>query len=353
MKSLNSALLPLLLLGAASVVDLPGATISVRNEAIQPNATNQRIVLQVSGGEAVAGMNLVVTVAANGPRITGVNLQEGTIWGASSLPANAGSQDRLVLWTVTTASGTVPAEGVLAVLIADTTGVEPGEYQISFSATVGSLTQQTELLNDRAEVISTTYAPSVIRVTASTPPPDSNTTLLPRVTIHTEDALAAEGQSIDAASFTIRRSGSTTQPLQVAVTISGTATEAQDFVLEPAPTREQGRLLWTIPSGREQLTIILTPINDRESEGTEEVAFKLQANASYEIGDPSEITIQILDAPITQEATSSELQYSSAGISWQQTNGSSGGCGSASPFALFIITTLALLLPCVNQRRGH
>ncbi len=116
-------------------------TIDVGDHFLLPDTPAQTIAIYVSGGDAVEGLNFNAQVAdggpelggsVDGPAITAVDLTTGAIFGGNS----SGPQNILQLlglnypqaavYTVTTASGTVAADGLLATLTIDTTGFASG-----------------------------------------------------------------------------------------------------------------------------------------------------------------------------------------------------------------------------------
>lgn len=127
---------------ATSVITVPSAQLAA-------NTPNQTVTLTVSGGASVAGMNLVMMIGNGsvGPKVTNVNLRQGTIWGANAVATNSGSMPQLVSWNVVTESGAVEANGVLAILTIDTTNVPAGTYPVALTATVDGVTYNTELLD--------------------------------------------------------------------------------------------------------------------------------------------------------------------------------------------------------------
>jgi len=130
------------------------ATITVGDHQLLPNTAGQTIVITVTGGDATQGVALNAQIADGGPdaadlggtpaglgpAFTGGSVTAGTIYAAN----NTGDQDlntpnppgqplpfRQVFWHQTsTASGSVAANGILAILTVDTTGftsLSPGD----------------------------------------------------------------------------------------------------------------------------------------------------------------------------------------------------------------------------------
>ena len=102
--------------------------------------TAMPIAVMAGGGDAIAGVDLALNVAAGGPVFTLVDLiGPGTIFSAS----NTGQTDFLAYGTndqyslTTTAAGTLAATGVLAFVTFDATGVLPGSYAFSLFNFIG------------------------------------------------------------------------------------------------------------------------------------------------------------------------------------------------------------------------
>jgi hypothetical protein len=137
---------------ALSAVTAIGAqpTILVGDHSLQPEQAGQTIILNVSGGDFVAGLNFNAQVAdggseaggtINGPKITGVDLLTGTPFaGNNTGQTEGGGVPQVAIYTVTTQNGTVSADGKLATLTLDTTGIAPGVYSLSLFETLNGPT---------------------------------------------------------------------------------------------------------------------------------------------------------------------------------------------------------------------
>ncbi|MBM3845857.1 MAG: hypothetical protein FJ405_06180, partial [Verrucomicrobia bacterium] len=93
----------------------------------------------------------------------------------------------------------------------------------------------------------------------------------PVVTIIAWDAHAVEPRrpgELNTATFQIRRSGPVSEPLDVLISVEGTATEGRDY--EELPD------VVVIPAGRSSVFLTLTPIEDDEWERSETVVVKIQ-----------------------------------------------------------------------------
>jgi hypothetical protein len=107
---------------------------------------------------------------------------------------------------------------------------------------------------------------------------------LPVVTIMSPDPLATEGIK-DPASVVVSRTGEVDADLMVSYTIGGTATNGKDYETLPGSVK--------IPAGVDSTIIMINPLPDRETEGTETVILKLSEDPAYKVGDPGEATIVI------------------------------------------------------------
>ena len=83
----------------------------------------------------------------------------------------------------------------------------------------------------------------------------------------------------------MRRTGSTTAPLIVFFTVTGTATPGSDYATLP------GRV--TILAGAPSATIAVTPTDDPLMEGSETVVLTLAPQTAYTVGAPSSATVNI------------------------------------------------------------
>jgi hypothetical protein len=111
-----------------------GPTVTAGTHRLDPGLAGQAIQVMVSGGEAVQGLELNAQVAdgASGPTFETSDILTGTIFAANNTGANLGGYvdpQRLYQGT-TTASGTVPADGLLATITLSTIGVAVGQYDL-------------------------------------------------------------------------------------------------------------------------------------------------------------------------------------------------------------------------------
>lgn len=109
---------------------------------------------------------------------------------------------------------------------------------------------------------------------------------LPTITIIASDNNASETGK-DPGTFTISRTGKTTNPLNVKYTLGGTATEGTDYDELPG--------IRTIPAGKSSADTVITPVDDAEVEGDETVVITISSDPKYQIGNPMSATLTIVD----------------------------------------------------------
>jgi hypothetical protein len=168
---------------------------------------------------------------------------------------------------------------------------EPGKFQeLTFvwnDPPPGRHVLTAEAVDNRGAV--GTSAPFLIEISSQT---------LPVVTVSARDAWAVEpaanNTDPNTATFRIRRSGPTNQPLVVAYSVGGTAVNGTDY--------ETLSGMATIQAGRRSALVTVRPRADTLPEGLESVMVRLQqANAagSYAIGRPSLAIALISDEPVS------------------------------------------------------
>jgi hypothetical protein len=110
------------------------------------------------------------------------------------------------------------------------------------------------------------------------------------VTIEALDAAAAEAGP-DSGIFRLTRTGNVdpTEPLQVRVSFSGTATPGTDY-------DDPGEFV-IIPIARLSVDVIVTPVLDAAVEGNETVIMTVEAGLNYQPGTQNTATIVIGEAP--------------------------------------------------------
>ncbi len=136
---------------------------------------------------------------------------------------------------------------------------------------------------DKTAILETVYSflDSVLR--GSTAPGAGDPTIQPPsstgpITLATSDRFAAESGTDGGGRITVTRSGSTTSPLTVTYTVSGTATPGEDYVELPGTI--------TIPAGQTSANVDITPLDDDLYETGETVILTVgSSSASVVIRD--------------------------------------------------------------------
>ena len=138
--------------------------VDLGEHVLVPNQPEQRVPIRISGGDLIAGVNLVVQVEdgypevvgsmADGPNVTEIDLEGrsgATIFASNnSGQVNPGSGEQAAFRFITTQAGGVPAEGTLAWITIDTTGIYEGEFLLNLE---GGVIGATELLSPAIEKI--------------------------------------------------------------------------------------------------------------------------------------------------------------------------------------------------------
>ncbi len=147
------------------------------------------------------------------------------------------------------------------------------QSQVSFSATSGTIYQ----------VAVDGYSGSTGNIALSI-----SAASAPTVTIVATDPSAAEA-GLDTGTFTLTRTGSTTQPLVVTYSIGGNATPSRVFDYSRIPGST------TIPVNSATAVITVRPIDDATFEGNETVTLTLTSDPSYIVGVPNAATVTVVD----------------------------------------------------------
>ena len=124
-------------------------TIDVGRYVLQANTPNQRIDIWVSGGQIVSGLDFYAQVGdggperttlglpagQDGPSISHVELKQDTIFATvPDAATDLGSLPQIANWSLSlTAGGGVPASGLLATLVLDTTNFFEGQWDLSLT----------------------------------------------------------------------------------------------------------------------------------------------------------------------------------------------------------------------------
>ncbi|HXV70607.1 MAG TPA: Calx-beta domain-containing protein, partial [Acidimicrobiia bacterium] len=168
---------------------------------------------------------------------------------------------------------------------------------VTFPIGQSSVTQPVTVINDGAPESDETVIVTISTNPAYTVGASGSGTVtiadddaLPVVTLTATDPAA--GEPGNSGTFTFTRSGSTSGPLTVAYTVTGTATGGSDYQTLDGSV--------TIGNGQSSATETVTVIDDSEIESAETVVATLTSNASYTIGTPSSGTVDIADNDFTQ-----------------------------------------------------
>jgi hypothetical protein len=97
----------------------------------------------------------------------------------------------------------------------------------------------------------------------------------------------ASEQGLVRGRFVVTRTGARNAALTVHYTVAGTATPGTDY------NNLTG--IVTIPAGEASKEIVVTPIDDTQSEGSETVIVRLSSSAKYNVRSPSTATVTIRD----------------------------------------------------------
>jgi hypothetical protein len=136
---LRDVLVSVCLLADFAAAGARAAAVNAGTHVLAPNTPGQQVPILVSGGDAVSGIDFFVQVGDGGatvggddtgPTITHVDLVNGTIFAGNH---TGGFLDPApLIWgaTTTTESGSVSANGTLAMLTIDTTGMFAGQFDL-------------------------------------------------------------------------------------------------------------------------------------------------------------------------------------------------------------------------------
>jgi acyl-CoA thioesterase-1 len=114
-----------------------------------------------------------------------------------------------------------------------------------------------------------------------------------KVMLHANNHRAAEPRASSGAprptKITLTRGGPTTDPLEVSLSIGGSAINGTDYTSLP--------LAATIPAGASSVAIEVEPVSDTLAEGEETVTIALNTAAGYTLASPSKASFLIEDRP--------------------------------------------------------
>jgi len=134
---MRRATLTSLVVALLVVAPVSAANISIGDYLLDGNKPGQQVLITVASAppETARGLELFVTVEANGPKITGVDLiSAGLIFTGGDPPVADPSNTAWEIYYSTGATNDRPANGTLGRLTVSTVGVNPGVYSISLSA---------------------------------------------------------------------------------------------------------------------------------------------------------------------------------------------------------------------------
>lgn len=155
------------------------------------------------------------------------------------------------------------------------------------------------------ETITATIGPSSYGIIASSVAITLRDDDIPTVDLTISDAAVSEAGP-DSGTFTLTRSGPTTNPLTVTLTRTGSAIAVSDYTATPASITGTGTITVPIPAGQESAQITITPINDSTAEIAETVILSLVPQPTYRVGQgQSQISISDNETPVVTIAASS------------------------------------------------
>jgi hypothetical protein len=148
----------MLLLAWASSVRTDAATAYIGSHLLSANTPNQVIPIYVTGGEQIAAVDLFAQIGDGGAFVGGVNVKPsfsnvdiltGTIFARNNygafgdlngVPSSSNAAHPLI-WVdgTTTVNGTVTANGLLATLAIDTTGISSGAFPLRITGVAQAL----------------------------------------------------------------------------------------------------------------------------------------------------------------------------------------------------------------------
>ena len=286
---------------AASGADytLPAGTLT-----FAPGETTKLVPLALVDDTLVESAKTIVLTlsAANGATLT-ANVQHTVTITDDDLPvvalaataAAASENGTPGQWTFTRTGGTGAALVVaFAVSGTATAGSDYTALPATISIPVGAssatlaLTPLADALSETAETVALTLAAGAGYTlgTASVATVSIADTNTPVVSLVATDPTASE-TGPDTGTLTLTRTGETTAALTVSFTVTGTATSGSDYTA-------LGTSL-TLPAGAAVATLVVNPVNDALTEGTEYVVVSLATSANYALGAASFASIGIAD----------------------------------------------------------
>ena len=126
-----------------------GAIVIVGDHQLEPNTAGQEILIYVDGDDAVQGLNFQIQIddgvlppGQTAPKITAVDITTDTIFGNSNNGSHGNLSESMVWarWTTTDeelSTATVTADGLLATVTIDTTGISGGVFDLTLDTLDG------------------------------------------------------------------------------------------------------------------------------------------------------------------------------------------------------------------------
>ena len=126
-----------------------GTIIIVGDHQLEPNTAGQEVLIYVDGDDAVQGLNFQIQIddgvlppGQTAPKITAVDITTGTIFGSSNNGSH-GDLSEPMIWARSTttdeelSTATVTADGLLATVTIDTTGLSGGVFDLTLDTLNG------------------------------------------------------------------------------------------------------------------------------------------------------------------------------------------------------------------------
>ncbi len=176
-------------------------------------------------------------------------------------------------------------------------GAEVGQFD--------SNTQQTFTLTENGTYVIRVNANNLVSTGTYNLGMECPNQVLPEVTLLATDGEASE-TGLDAATFTVTRTGPTTSALTVLYGTDGAATNGSDYQTPSGSV--------VIPIGQASAAIIITPIDDSIDEGPEAVVLNLTTDAAYIIGTPGIANATIADNDVVVSINATDPNASEVGL---------------------------------------
>ena len=127
----------------------------------------------------------------------------------------------------------------------------------------------------------------------------------PDVTVLATDSSATEA-GLTTGTFTVSRTGDTTDQVTVNYSVTGSAVNGTDYAMLTTTA--------IIPAGQSSVNVVVTPIDDAAPEDDETVIVTVTSGTGYTVGSPSAATVTITDNDLpTVTVVASDASASEAG----------------------------------------